>query len=256
MKWLKGIGCGFLLFVIASVVYVAVNDAGIVSVQYADTKNPDHQAIKADLEEWGGFQVAADDIDAVFMVPRDLRIAFTDCGEPSASYDPAQTAILMCYELVNGLVRDYRRYAGSDSVLAVSVWQTTFFVFYHELGHALIDMLDLPVTGREEDAVDQLATIVLLEVGPEGRDAALRGAEWFQLNARRPGSRAPFWDEHSLDQQRYFNILCWVYGSDPTAHQELLGREWGLPAARAERCPAEYDRMSRAWNSMLVQYKH
>jgi len=256
VKWLKGLGCGFLLFVIASVIYVALNDTGIVSVQYADSKQPEHQAIKASLEEWGGFQMAADDIDAVFMVPRDLQIAFTDCGEPNASYDPAQTAIFMCYELVNRLVRDYRRYAGSDSALAASVWQTTFFVFYHELGHALIDMLDLPVTGREEDAVDQLATIVLLEAGPEGRDAALRGAEWFQLNTRRSGSRAPFWDEHSLDQQRYFNILCWVYGSDTTAHAALLGRDWGLPVARAERCPAEYDRMSRAWNSMLAQYKH
>lgn len=256
MKWLKGLGCGVLLLVVVSVIYVAVNDAGIVSVEYADSKNADHQAIKTSLEAWGVFQMAAEDIDAVYMVPRDLQIAFTDCGEPSASYDPAQTAIFMCYELVNRLIRDYRRYAQSDSVLAVSVWQTTLFVFYHELGHALIDMLDLPVTGREEDAVDQLATIVLLEAGAEGRDAALSGAEWFQSNSRRTGSRAPFWDEHSLDQQRYFNILCWVYGSDTTAHRALLGRDWGLPAARAERCPAEYDRMSRAWNLMLAPYMH
>jgi hypothetical protein len=256
VKWIKRLGCGLLLLIVASVVYVAVNDSGIVSVEYADSKNADHQAIKADLESWGGFQMAADDIDAVYMVPRDLRIAFTDCGQPNASYDPAQTAILMCYELVDRLIRDYRRYAPSDSILAVSVWQTTLFVFYHELGHALIDMLDLPVTGREEDAVDQLATIVLLEAGPEGRNAALRGAEWFQFSTRRTGSRAPYWDEHSLDQQRYFNILCWVYGSDPTVHQELLGREWGLPPARAERCSGEYDRMSRAWNTMLVPFKH
>lgn len=233
MKWLKGLGCGVLLLIVVSVIYVAVNDAGIVSVEYADSKNADHLAIKTSLEASDVFQMAAEEIDAVYMVPRDLQIAFMDCGEPSASYDPAQTAIL-----------------------TVSVWQTTLFVFYHELGHALIDMLDLPVTGREEDAVDQLATIVLLEAGPEGRDAALRGAEWFQSQSRRTGSRAPFWDEHSLDQQRYFNILCWVYGSDTTAHRALLGRDWGLPAARAERCPAEYDRMSRAWDSMLAPYKH
>ena len=155
MKWLKGIGCGALLVVIASVIYVALNDSGIVSVQYADSKNPEHLGIKSDLEESGLFQMAADDIDAVYLVPRDLQIAFMDCGQPNASYDPAQSAIVMCYELVNRLIRDYRRYAGSDSVLAASVWQTTLFVFYHELGHALIDMLDLPVTGREEDAVDQ-----------------------------------------------------------------------------------------------------
>lgn len=256
MRRLLGLGCGALLVIGASLAYVALNDSGIVSVHYADTKIPEHQDIKASLEQWGGFQLAAEDIDAVFMVPRDLQISFTDCGQPNALYDPAQTAIFMCYELVNRLIKDYRRSAPTDSALAMAVWQTSFFVFYHELGHALIDMLDLPVTGREEDAVDQLATLVLLEAGSEGRDAALRGAEWFQFKSTRRGPRTPFWDEHSLDQQRYFNILCWVYGSDTTAHQELTGRDWGLPVARAERCPAEYDRMSRAWNTMLAAYKH
>ena len=256
MKWFKRIGCAVLILVIASVMYVAINDAGVVSVEYADSTNRDHQELKRGLEQSGIFQLAADDLDAVFLVPRDLRIAFVDCGAPNAAYDPAQSAIIMCYELVGQLVRDYRRYAPTDSALEVSVWQTSLFVFYHEVGHALVDLLDLPVTGREEDAADQLATIVLLEDGVEGRDATLRGAEWFQLNSRRSGPRTPFWDEHSLDQQRYFNILCWVYGSDPAAHKALLGREWGLPQDRADRCPAEYDRMSRAWQAMLAPYKH
>jgi len=256
MTWLKRIGCGVLIFVIASVIYVAVADSGFVSVEYAESPNADHEALRQSLSEWGAFDDAAADIDAVFLVPRDLRIAFADCGQPNAYYDPAQTAIVMCYELVSQLANDYRRSAPSEETLAASVWQTTFFVFYHELGHALIDMLDLPVTGREEDAVDQLATVVLLEAGADGRDAALRGAEWFEMNGRLSRTRQPFWGEHSLDQQRYFNILCWVYGSDPTAHADLLKQEWGLPADRAARCPAEYDRMNRAWQTMLAQYKH
>lgn len=256
MKWLKRLGCGALLIIGALVAYQAIHDAGVVSVHYADTPNVEHQAIRSNLESWRGFEEAAEEFDDVFLVPRDLQIVFSDCGEPNAVYDPAQTAVFMCYELVNRLIGDYRRFADSDSALTVSVWQTTFFVFYHELGHALIDMLDLPVTGREEDAVDQLATLVLLEAGDEGRDAALQGAAWFALNARRGRTRLPFWDEHSLDPQRFFNIICWVYGSDAASHQALLGRDWGLPHERAERCPAEYDRMSRAWASMLAPYKH
>ena len=34
----------------------------------------------------------------------------------------------------------------------------TVSTFFHELGHALIDAWDLPITGREEDAADQLPT--------------------------------------------------------------------------------------------------
>ncbi len=256
MTWLKRLGCGALLFVLASVVYVAVADTGIVSVHYAESPNADHEVLRKSVSEWGAFDQAASDIDAAYLVPRDLTISFSDCGEPNAFYDPEQTAIFMCYELVSQLADDYRRYASSEEALATSVWQTTFFVFYHELGHALIDMLDLPVTGREEDAVDQLATLVLLEAGDAGRDAALRGAEWFQFNGRKSRGRQQFWGEHSLDEQRYFNVLCWVYGSDTTAHAALLERAWGLPEDRAQRCPEEYQRMSRAWETMLAQYRH
>lgn len=252
----KRTGIGALLLIALSVACDAIEDSGVVSVHYTDTPSPAHQAIKADLESLGAFEGVAEEIDAAFLVPRDLQIVFSDCGQPNAFYDPAQTAVFMCYELVSHLTGEYQRYAESDSALALSVWQTTIFVFYHELGHALIDMFDLPVTGREEDAVDQLATLVLLEAGEEGRDYALHGAAWFGLSSRRAGPRLPFWDEHSLDPQRYFNIICWVYGSDTASHQELLGREWALPRERAERCPAEYDRMSRAWESLLEPYTH
>jgi hypothetical protein len=160
----------------------------------------------------------------------------------------------MCYELVHDLVGDYEDYGLSDTAHAAAVWQTTFFIFYHELGHALIDILDLPATGREEDAVDQLATVILLEAGDEGRDAALLGASWFQRKSQRSGGDIPFWDEHSLNSQRYFNIICWVYGSDTSTHEALLGPDWMLPPERAERCPAEYDRMKRAWESMLEKH--
>ena len=275
MKWLKRFAFGGVLLLAALGVLVVVeaarvsevdessqpkpgtstvNDSGTVSLHYAETADPAHQEIKTILESWHGFDEGAAHIDSAFLIPRDLTIVFSDCGAPNAFYDPAQAAIFMCYELVHDLAGDYEDYELSNSAHAAAVWQTTFFILYHELGHALIDILDLPVTGREEDAVDQLATVILLEAGEEGRDAALLGASWFQRMAQRSGMDIPFWDEHSLNSQRYFNILCWVYGSDTTAHEALLGREWMLPPERAERCPTEYDRMSRAWESVLAPH--
>lgn len=274
-KWLKRFAFGLVLLLAAFAVLVVieaarvsevdessqpkpgtstVNDSGTVSVHYAETTDPDHREIKAILESWGGFDEAAADIDSAFLVPRNLTIVFSDCGAANALYDPGQTAIFMCYDLVHDLVGDYESYGLSDTAHAAAVWQTTFFIFYHELGHALIDILDLPVTGREEDAVDQLATMILLEAGEDGRDAALLGASWFQRMSQGSGADISFWDEHSLNSQRYYNIICWVYGSDTTAHEALLGPDWMLPPERAQRCPAEYDRMSRAWESMLAQH--
>ncbi|MBI5001896.1 hypothetical protein HZC31_00760, partial [Candidatus Woesearchaeota archaeon] len=47
-------------------------------------------------------------------------------------------------------------------------------------GHALVDVLELPITGKEEDAVDQLSTLLLIYGGWD--QAALRGAVWFYLS--------------------------------------------------------------------------
>src|SRR5262245_5446003 len=39
------------------------------------------------------------------------------------------------------------------------------FVMSHELGHALISEMGLPVLGKEEDAADAFATLVALKIG-------------------------------------------------------------------------------------------
>jgi hypothetical protein len=40
-------------------------------------------------------------------------------------------------------------------------------VLHHEIGHLLINELDLPVLGWEEDAADSLATLMLLWSGTQ-----------------------------------------------------------------------------------------
>lgn len=251
---LKGLAGAVAGLTILAVVYIAVFDSGTLRVQYAESPNPAHQRYRQALMQWGAFSTTAAQLDSIYLLPRDLNVWFQDCGQVNARYDGESKQVAICYELLDALIGDFSRYSRNDSAITTAVWSTVFFVFYHELGHALIDILDLPSTGREEDAVDQLATLILLNGGAQGRDAALQGAAWFLINARTSRQRTPFWDEHSLDQQRYFNILCWVYGSAPEAHAALLGGDWQLPKARAARCPAEYQRMARAWGALLKDH--
>ena len=42
-------------------------------------------------------------------------------------------------------------------------------VILHELGHALFQIQDIPLLGREEDAADQIAALLMLQVRPQGR---------------------------------------------------------------------------------------
>lgn len=130
------------------------------------------------------------------------------------------------------------------------------FVFYHEAGHALVHNLNLPITGKEEDAVDQLASYIMIGKDLAGQRAATNAAAAFL--SFDPGffslfSKSTFADEHSLAQQRFFNILCWVYGSNESRWSTLVSAGT-LPSARAVRCPHEYQQLAGSWETLLGPY--
>ena len=57
---------------------------------------------------------------------------------------------------------------------------TILSIFYHELGHALIDTKDLPLFGPEEDAADTLAAVMTHEIWDE--EGARQNAEAFAMS--------------------------------------------------------------------------
>ncbi len=126
-------------------------------------------------------------------------------------------------------------------------------ILMHEVGHALVDVLDLPITGREEDVADQLAVYVLVRGGDKGAQAAVAG-----VSALQPSSNSfddtQLADEHSLGPVRLYNVMCWIYGSDPVKYSQLVD-EGSLPQDRAVRCAGEWDRMAKAWQRLLAAYR-
>ena len=123
-----------------------------------------------------------------------------------------------------------------------------YFVLFHEIGHALIDQWDLPVLGREEDAVDAFSTIFMTEFVDRG-DFALAGADFFYYLANSGHLKeVDFADEHSFGKQRAYSIACWVYGSNVKRYGYLKAV---LPAERRVRCAGEYRQLKKSWLSLL-----
>ncbi len=130
----------------------------------------------------------------------------------------------------------------------------TTFVFFHELGHALVDAYDLPVTGREEDAVDQLSVLLLADGSEEGEQTVLDAARLLLQQAGAELDELAFADEHSLDHQRFYNIICLLYGQNQEKFASLV-KDGTLPEARAERCSDEFARADKAWDALLAPSK-
>src|SRR5438128_1647538 len=93
------------------------------------------------------------------------------------------------------------------------------FVLAHETAHALISVFEIPVIGREEDAADALATVVALKMGNTFADRVVVNAAkgWFLSDQRdrKEGIPSAFYDEHGLDLQRAYYIVCLMVGGAP-----------------------------------------
>jgi Putative metallopeptidase len=128
------------------------------------------------------------------------------------------------------------------------------FVAFHELGHGLVSQLRLPVLGREEDAADYFATLAMLEIGTEFSVNVLVQAArgWFLSDRRdkKQGNMLTFYDEHGLDQQRAFAIVCLMVGSDAEQFKGLA--DWvQMPEERQRTCRTDYENAKYAWNLVL-----
>ncbi len=209
-------------------------------------KPPAYQAYLRFVMDQHLFQEALDAVNGLAALPRNMVVFFRDCGEANAFYDPKSGNITFCFELVKEFDELYSNPNQTPEETRELVRGAVFFVFFHEFGHALAHELGLPLTGKEEDAVDQFATLLLLEQGERGEQAALSGAAYFLALGSVPGKKLAFWDEHSLDSQRFFNIACWLYGASPF-HQVNLVAKGLLPASRAARCGNEFQQMRRSW---------
>lgn len=137
------------------------------------------------------------------------------------------------------------------------VSSTLLFYFYHELGHAMIYVLELPLLGREEDAADALASLLVHQLWNEEDAAAVMDdvTYSFQLysdDAEVNGYELAFWDEHSLDMVRYYQTLCMFYGGNPDKRGYVID-DYGLPEERADWCPTDFQIMQDSWNGLLEQ---
>ncbi len=243
-------------------------DQGDFVVAYEDSSSEVHIEYANMLQQRTYLESLVSTLNTQIALPYDIWVVGAQCDEVNAFWAPDAQSIIICYELFEYLNEVFRAGTSSLEELDNEVLGAVEFIFYHELGHTLIDTFGIPYTGREEDAVDQFSSIILMNQGKAS--SALSGASFFfasgqeTLASGASLSDLAFWDEHSLDQQRFYDIVCLVYGSDPETYDFLLKREdkgfllssseGYLPKERADRCFEEYKDISNSWNTLITSY--
>jgi hypothetical protein len=132
------------------------------------------------------------------------------------------------------------------------------FVLLHELAHTAISELDLPVLGKEEDAGDSFAALTLINIKSEfsGRVLTEAAKGWFLADRRdvKEGDPIPYYDEHGLNQQRAYQIVCYMVGADPVKFKDLA-TETKLPKNRQDSCAEDYQKASSSWAAVLKPHE-
>jgi hypothetical protein len=229
-------------------------------LKWNEPKQPELRPLATAVAEAKLFDELMAALNETFRLPADIAVSFENCDDINAFYDPETRTISMCWELIEDIHANFSHDHGDDAEqVLVGTMNATVFTFFHELGHALIDVLDLPVTGKEEDVVDQLATwIALAEGGDDGVRMALDGATSFAHDAdaeHEEGDEPITWGEHGLSEQRFYNIVCWIYGHAPDAMNDLrASRKGPLPDERADICEDEWKRLDSAWERLLAEH--
>jgi hypothetical protein len=133
----------------------------------------------------------------------------------------------------------------------------TLVLLLHEMGHVHIAEMHLQVLGREEDAADTFAALTMLKIGTSFSQHELAQAAngWFlnDLRDQQTGEKPLYYDEHNLNQQRAYQILCLMVGSDPNKFKSVAD-EMKLPESRQKTCKRDFAKTSAAWGAVLMPW--
>jgi hypothetical protein len=224
-----------------------------IRYEYVPPKDPAHQTIHDQMKQGRALEHLQELLSPIRLpYPLTLKVAGCD-GVMNAFYN--NEVITVCYELLANILKNA---PAQDLPIGLSRADTVLGpvldIFLHETGHAVINMLEIPVLGRQEDAADQFSAYLMLRLGKEEARRMLLGSA-YQYMTQQPGPQVTvqveaFSDEHSTSAQRAYSILCIAYGADKKLFADIVEKDF-LPKRRAESCEMDYEDLTLAMTKLI-----
>ena len=243
---------------------------GQVSIVYEDDAIlPENRDVIKKIRDSGVFERMAERLTNTVALPHDLQIIVTD-KTPKGIDDPTHIddrTILWpaafskaTHDVLTEFLPEIIATKGAPTAISqenftadiLTVWGNQF-ILGHELGHALIHQLNIPLTGMEEDSADGFAIFFSVNDKDTGPNAALGGAVLFDaMGSKRPNlTLEDFSSDHPVILQRVYNFLCAVVGSDPQRLQNSLVTDGYIPPGRSMLCRKEWTQLNYGWWTLL-----
>ncbi len=250
-------GCLLLLSGEASALDAKKLKPNQIRISYKEPTNPEHREIAKLLKERQVLEKFRD-ILGVVRLPRTLLLELRGCdGELNAWYDRDEYAVTVCYDLLQKNWNDRPKETTPAGITTEDAFVGPVSeIFMHETGHAIFDLLEVPIFGHEEDAADQFAAYMLLKLNPKEARRVIGGIAYMygrDAQSAKITELGQYADEHGHPAQRYYTYLCMAYGKDPKNFGDVIDKG-RLPKSRAEQCEAEYYQIDYAFKKTVTPY--
>jgi len=226
-----------------------------VRIEYLPPKNPEHQNIYEVVKA----HAALETIQKLFSpirLPAELTIKTVGCGMVNAWYEvqDSKPTISVCYEYLNVIVPNAPKEATAEGITHdEAIVGQLLFTVAHEMGHAIFELFDISVFGREEDAADQVAAHFLLQLGKDRAHGLISGAAYsywgfmkdYKDNPKVAIPLQAFSSNHGSPEERFYNLLCIAFGANPQLFADFVEKGY-LPKTRTGSCKYEYRTLDKA----------
>ena len=227
-----------------------------IRVEYVPPTNPVHQPLYELLKQHRTLE-KLQEVFSPFRLPIDLTLKTIGCnGISNARYQRPE--VIVCYEYLNEIYQTMPKETTPGGITPHdAVLGQTFYVFGHEMGHAIFDVLKVPIIGDAENGADHFSAYMMLQFGKARAKDLITGAAYtYKKYVQGPYVSAPlaaFSDIHDAPAQRFYNMLCLAYGADPVLFAEFVEKDTVeyLPKGRARNCKREYEQVTFAFNESI-----
>lgn len=206
-------------------------------------------------------------LNGALRMKTNIGVGFESCGNVNAFFSPQRRSIVICSEFIEMVAKT--AYNDKDFMMKLPKKQFSkvingliWGVYFHELAHAVIHTNRVPITGREEDVADQFAVWFAVNYVDLNQNPIIMPTIWLWTRLAKErdipmmseDQRKRFMsNEHSLDEQRIYNMACWVLGTGSEGGAKTA-RFAGLPEERAQRCPGEYAQVDMGMKNHFKKY--
>ncbi len=199
-------------------------------------------------------------IENTLSLERPLNIFFVDNEDTkfNAHFDPSCNCIRISYSIIkmnaDKVMENFRGMSYPDAVRGV-----TLQILFHEMGHYLVHNYNLNITGKEENAVDELSVMSMLFFAnekPAYYKATVCGILGWYDKESSISSRSMV-DVHAPSRERYYDMLSLYLGSigDKALTTDFVGeKDYQISRDRFYRSPSEYKKAYNSWTELMARF--